>query len=137
MEDIRKIEANYAENRKKGWLIGNDDIETDLDEYENAFYDFIAKGNKIQAELLRISEESTSLGKGAKEYIQELVKGKKEGENLIDYYKRLADYLEKLQNGVLLQVRKVLSPAHFLEQRKIWRKIKKKQLKKYVKSLIP
>ena len=101
LEDIRKIEANYAENRKKGWLIGNDDIETDLDEYENAFYDFIAKGNKIQAELLRISEESTSLGKGAKEYIQELVKGKKEGENLIDYYKRLADYLEKLQNGVL------------------------------------
>lgn len=100
LEDIRKIEANYAENRKKGWLIGNDDIETDLDEYENAFYDFIAKGNKIQAELLRISEESTSLGKGAKEYIQELVKGKKEGENLIDYYKRLADYLEKLQNGV-------------------------------------
>lgn len=99
LEDIRKIEANYAENRKKGWLIGNDDIETDLDEYENAFYDFIAKGNKIQAELLRISEESTSLGKGAKEYIQELVKGKKEGENLIDYYKRLADYLEKLQNG--------------------------------------
>lgn len=77
LEDIRKIEANYAENRKKGWLIGDDDIETDLDEYENSFNDFIAKGNKIQAELLRLSEESTSLGKGAKEYIQELVKGKK------------------------------------------------------------
>lgn len=129
LEDIRKIEANYAENRKKGWLIGNDDIETDLDEYENAFYDFIAKGNKIQAELLRISEESTSLGKGAKEYIQELVKGKKEGENLIDYYKRLADYLEKLQNGVLFAGKKSSIASSFLGTKKDLEKDKEKATK--------
>lgn len=129
LEDIRKIEANYAENRKKGWLIGNDDIETDLDEYENAFYDFIAKGNKIQAELLRISEESTSLGKGAKEYIQELVKGKKEGENLIDYYKRLADYLEKLQNGVLFAGKKSSIASSFLETKKDLEKDKEEATK--------
>lgn len=129
LEDIRKIEANYAENRKKGWLIGNDDIETYLDEYENAFYDFIAKGNKIQAELLRISEESTSLGKGAKEYIQELVKGKKEGENLIDYYKRLADYLEKLQNGVLFAGKKSSIASSFLGTKKDLEKDKEKATK--------
>ena len=129
LEDIRKVEANYAENRKKGWLIGNDDIETDLDEYENAFYDFIAKGNKIQAELLRISEESTSLGKGAKEYIQELVKGKKEGENLIDYYKRLADYLEKLQNGVLFAGKKSSIASSFLGTKKDLEKDKEKATK--------
>lgn len=118
LEDIRKIEANYAENRKKGWLIGNDDIETDLDEYENAFNDFIAKGNKIQAELLRISEESTSLGKGAKDYIQELVKGKKEGESLIEYYERLADYLERIKNGVLFAGKKSSIFSSFLGSRK-------------------
>lgn len=129
LEDIRKIEANYAENRKKGWLIGNDDIETDLDEYENAFYDFIAKGNKIQAELLRISEESTSLGKGGKEYIQELVKGKKEGENLIDYYKRLADYLEKLQNGVLFAGKKSSIASSFLGTKKDLEKDKEEATK--------
>ena len=129
LEDIRKIEANYAENRKKGWLTGNDDIETDLDEYENAFYDFIAKGNKIQAELLRISEESTSLGKGAKEYIQELVKGKKEGENLIDYYKRLADYLEKLQNGVLFAGKKSSIASSFLGTKKDLEKDKEEATK--------
>lgn len=129
LEDIRKIEANYAENRKKGWLIGNDDIETDLDEYENAFYDFIAKGNKIQAELLRISEESTSLGKGEKEYIQELVKGKKEGENLIDYYKRLADYLEKLQNGVLFAGKKSSIASSFLGTKKDLEKDKEEATK--------
>lgn len=129
LEDIRKIEANYAENRKKGWLIGNDDIETDLDEYENAFYDFIAKGNKIQAELLRISEESTSLGKGEKEYIQELVKGKKEGENLIDYYKRLADYLEKLQNGVLFAGKKSSIASSFLKTKKDLEKDKEEATK--------
>lgn len=126
LEDIRKIEANYAENRKKGWLIGNDDIETDLDEYENAFYDFIAKGNKIQAELLRISEESTSLGKGAKEYIQELVKGKKEGENLIDYYKRLADYLEKC---VLFAGKKSSIASSFLGTKKDLEKDKEEATK--------
>lgn len=129
LEDIRKIEANYAENRKKGWLIGNDDIETDLDEYENAFYDFIAKGNKIQAELLRISEESTSLGKGAKEYIQELVKGKKEGENLIDYYKRLADYLEKLQNGAFFAGKKSSIAISFLGTKKDLEKDKEEATK--------
>lgn len=129
LEDIRKIEANYAENRKKGWLIGNDDIETDLDEYENAFYDFIAKGNKIQAELLRISKESTSLGKGGKEYIQELVKGKKEGENLIDYYKRLADYLEKLQNGVLFAGKKSSIASSFLGTKKDLEKDKEEATK--------
>ena len=118
LEDIRKIEANYAENRKKGWLIGNDDIETDLDEFENAFNDFIAKGNKIQAELLRISEESTSLGKGAKDYIQELVKGKKEGESLIEYYERLADYLERIKNGVLFAGKKSSISSSFLGSRK-------------------
>lgn len=133
LEDIRKIEANYAENRKKGWLIGNDDIETDLDEYENAFYDFIAKGNKIQAELLRISEESTSLGKGAKEYIQELVKGKKEGENLIDYYKRLADYLEKLQNGVLFAGKKSSIASSFLGTKKDLEKDKEEAIKEFQK----
>lgn len=129
LEDIRKIEANYAENRKKGWLIGDDDIETDLDEYENSFNDFIAKGNKIQAELLRLSEESTSLGKGAKEYIQKLVKGKKEGEDLIDYYKRLADYLEKLQNGVLFAGKKSSIASSFLGTRKDWEKDKEKAVK--------
>lgn len=129
LDDIRKIEANYAENRKKGWLIGDDDIETDLDEYENSFNDFIAKGNKIQAELLRLSEESTSLGKGAKEYIQELVKGKKEGEDLIDYYKRLADYLEKLQNGVLFAGKKSSIASSFLGTRKDWEKDKEKAVK--------
>lgn len=118
LEDIRKIEANYAENRKKGWLIGNDDIETDLDEYENAFNDFIAKGNKIQAELLKISEESTSLGKGAKDYIQELVKEKKEGESLIEYYERLADYLERIKNGVLFAGKKSSISSSFLGSRK-------------------
>ena len=118
LEDIRKIEANYAENRKKGWLIGNDDIETDLNEYENASNDFIAKGNKIQAELLRISEESTSLGKGAKDYIQELVKGKKEGESLIEYYERLADYLERIKNGVLFAGKKSSIFSSFLGSRK-------------------
>lgn len=135
LEDIRKIEANYAENRKKGWLIGNDDIETDLGEYENAFYDFIAKGNKIQAELLRISEESTSLGKGAKEYIQELVKGKKEGENLIDYYKRLADYLEKLQNGVLFAGKKSSIASSFLGTKKDLEKDKEEEATKEIREI--
>lgn len=129
LEDIRKIEANYAENRRKGWLIGDDDIETDLDEYENAFNDFIAKGNKIQAELLRISEESTRLGSGAKEYIQELVKGKKEGESLIDYYKRLADYLERIKDGVFFAGKQSSIASSFLGVRKDLEKEKEAAIK--------
>lgn len=129
LEDIRKIEANYAENRRKGWLIGDDDIETDLDEYENAFNDFIAKGNKIQAELLRISEESTRLGSGDKEYIQELVKGKKEGESLIDYYKRLADYLERIKDGVFFAGKQSSIASSFLGVRKDLEKEKEAAIK--------
>lgn len=129
LEDIRKIEANYAENRRKGWLIGDDDIETDLDEYENAFNDFIAKGNKIQAELLRISEESTRLGSGAKEYIQELVKGKEEGESLIDYYKRLADYLERIKDGVFFAGKQSSIASSFLGVRKDLEKEKEAAIK--------
>ena len=53
-----------------------------------------------------------------KRQIQELVKGKKEGESLIEYYERLADYLERIKNGVLFAGKKSSIFSSFLGSRK-------------------
>lgn len=94
--DMLVIEQKYAENKKKGWLIGDDDIDTDAQEYKESLSDFIAKGEKIRSVLLQVSEQSKILTKTQVEQFKELAAGPNKGENIINYYERLAKALEEV-----------------------------------------
>lgn len=94
--DMLVIEQKYAENKKKGWLIGDDDIDTDAQEYKESLSDFIAKGEKIRSVLLQVSEQSKILTKTQVEQFKELAAGPDKGENIINYYERLAKALEEV-----------------------------------------
>lgn len=94
--DMLVIEQKYAENKKKGWMIGDDDIDTDAQEYKESLADFIAKGEKIRSVLLQVSEQSKILTKTQVEQFKELASGPDKGENIINYYERLAKALEEV-----------------------------------------
>jgi len=96
LEDIRSVEAKYAANKTKGWMMGDDDIDTDADEYEAALGRFMAQGDKMQAMLLALSGKYSLATEEEKKYFAELAKGKKDNEDTVQYYERIATTLENL-----------------------------------------
>lgn len=94
--DILVLEQKYAENKKKGWMLGDDDIDTDAEEYKSSLADFISRGEKVRAVLLQVSEQSTILTEKQKEQFKQLAAGADKGENIINYYERLAKALEEV-----------------------------------------
>lgn len=100
--DMLVLEQKYAENKKRGWAnpfadkAFVDDIDTNAKEYKDSLSDFIAKGEKIRSVLLQVSEQSKILTKTQVEQFEQLAAGPDKGENIINYYERLAKVLEEV-----------------------------------------
>jgi hypothetical protein len=100
--DMLVLEQKYAENKKRGWAnpfadkAFVDDIDTNAKEYKDSLSDFIAKGEKIRSVLLQVSEQSEILTKTQVEQFEQLAAGPDKGENIINYYERLAKVLEEV-----------------------------------------
>lgn len=102
LHDMLVLEQKYAENKKRGWAnpfadkAFVDDIDTNAKEYKDSLSDFIAKGEKIRSVLLQVSEQSKILTKTQVEQFEQLAAGPDKGENIINYYERLAKVLEEV-----------------------------------------
>ena len=100
--DMLVLEQKYAENKKRGWAnpfadkAFVDDIDTNAQEYKESLAEFVAGGEKIRAVLLEVSEKSTLLTKTQAEQFKALAAGPDKGENVINYYERLAKALEEV-----------------------------------------
>ena len=96
LNEILVIDARYAANKKKGWLIGDDDIETDMKEYSSSLGEFLSKGEEIRYILAQVSKESTNLTDSQRKMFEQLAAGPQKGQNLIDYYSKVAKALEQI-----------------------------------------
>lgn len=100
--DMLVLEQKYAENKERGWAnpfadkAFVDDIDTNAKEYKESLAEFVAGGEKIRAVLLEVSEKSTILTKTQAEQFKTLAAGPDKGENVINYYERLAKALEEV-----------------------------------------
>lgn len=102
LDSMRAIDAKYEANKKKGWLKGNDDIETDMQEYTSSMGEFLQKGDDIRSILAQVSKESINLTDSQKEMFKQLAAGPQKGQGLLDYYAKVAKALKELgyiQNG--------------------------------------
>lgn len=102
LDSMRAIDAKYEANKKKGWLMGNDDIETDMQEYTSSMGEFLQKGDDIRSILAQVSKESINLTDSQKEMFKQLAAGPQKGQGLLDYYAKVAKALKELgyiQNG--------------------------------------
>lgn len=96
LNEILVIDARYAANKKKGWLIGDDDIETDMKEYSSSLGEFLSKGEEIRYILAQVSKESTNLTDSQRKMFEQLAAGPQKGQNLIDYYSKVGNQLKEL-----------------------------------------
>lgn len=100
--DMLVLEQKYAENKKRGWAnpfadkAFVDDIDTNAKEYKESLAEFVAGGEKVRAVLLEVAEKSTILTKVQAEQFKALAAGPDKGENVINYYERLAKALEEV-----------------------------------------
>lgn len=102
LDSMRAIDAKYEANKKKGWLMGDDDIETDMQEYTSSMGEFLQKGDDIRSILAQVSKESINLTDSQKEMFKQLAAGPQKGQGLLDYYAKVAKALKELgyiQNG--------------------------------------
>lgn len=102
LDSMRAIDAKYEANKKKGWLKGDDDIETDMQEYTSSMGEFLQKGDDIRSILAQVSKESINLTDSQKEMFKQLAAGPQKGQGLLDYYAKVAKALKELgyiQNG--------------------------------------
>lgn len=102
LDNMRAIDAKYAANKKKGWLVGDDDIETDMQEYTTSMGEFLQKGDDVRSVLAQVAKESVNLTDSQKEMFKQLAAGPQKGQNLLDYYAKVAKALKELgyiQNG--------------------------------------
>lgn len=102
LDSMRAIDAKYEANKKKGWLMGDDDIETDMQEYTSSMGEFLQKGDDIRSILAQVSKESINLTDSQKEMFRQLAAGPQKGQGLLDYYAKVAKALKELgyiQNG--------------------------------------
>lgn len=94
--NMRAIDAKYEANKKKGWLMGDDDIETDMQEYTSSMGEFLQKGDDIRSILAQVSKESVNLTDSQKEMFKQLAAGPQEGQSLLDYYAKVAKALKEI-----------------------------------------
>ena len=95
-DNMRAIDAKYEANKKKGWLMGDDDIETDMQEYTSSMGEFLQKGDDIRSILAQVSKESVNLTDSQKEMFKQLAAGPQKGQNLLDYYAKVANALKEI-----------------------------------------
>lgn len=96
LDNMRAIDAKYEANKKKGWLMGDDDIETDMQEYTSSMGEFLQKGDDIRSILAQVSKESVNLTDSQKEMFKQLAAGPQEGQSLLDYYAKVANALKEI-----------------------------------------
>lgn len=96
LDNMRAIDAKYEANKKKGWLMGDDDIETDMQEYTSSMGEFLQKGDDIRSILAQVSKESVNLTDSQKEMFKQLAAGPQKGQNLLDYYAKVAKALKEI-----------------------------------------
>lgn len=96
LDNMRAIDAKYEANKKKGWLMGDDDIETDMQEYTSSMGEFLQKGDDIRSILAQVSKESVNLTDSQKEMFKQLASGPQEGQSLLDYYAKVAKALKEI-----------------------------------------
>ena len=96
LDNMRAIDAKYEANKKKGWLMGDDDIETDMQEYTSSMGEFLQKGDDIRSILAQVSKESVNLTDSQKEMFKQLAAGPQKGQNLLDYYAKVANALKEI-----------------------------------------
>lgn len=96
LDNMRAIDAKYEANKKKGWLMGDDDIETDMQEYTSSMGEFLQKGDDIRSILVQVSKESVNLTDSQKEMFKQLAAGPQEGQSLLDYYAKVAKALKEI-----------------------------------------
>lgn len=96
LDNMRAIDAKYEANKKKGWLIWDDDIETDMQEYTSSMGEFLQKGDDIRYILAQVSKESVNLTDSQKEMFKQLAAGPQEGQSLLDYYAKVAKALKEI-----------------------------------------
>ena len=96
LDNMRAIDAKYEANKKKGWLMGDDDIETDMQEYTSSMGEFLQKGDDIRSILAQVSKESVNLTDNQKEMFKQLAAGPQEGQSLLDYYAKVAKALKEI-----------------------------------------
>lgn len=96
LDNMRAIDAKYEANKKKGWLMGDDDIETDMQEYTSSMGEFLQKGDDIRSILAQVSKESVNLTDNQKEMFKQFAAGPQEGQSLLDYYAKVAKALKEI-----------------------------------------
>lgn len=96
LDNMRAIDAKYEANKKKGWLMGDDDIETDMQEYTSSMGEFLQKGDDIRSILAQVSKESVNLTDSQKEMFKQLATGPQKGQDLLDYYAKVANALKEI-----------------------------------------
>ena len=96
LDNMRAIDAKYEANKKKGWLMGDDDIETDMQEYTSSMGEFLQKGDDIRSILAQVSKESVNLTDSQKEMFKQLAAGPQKGQDLLDYYAKVAKALKEI-----------------------------------------
>ena len=96
LDNMRAIDAKYEANKKKGWLMGDDDIETDMQEYASSMGEFLQKGDDIRSILAQVSKESVNLTDSQKEMFKQLAAGPQKGQDLLDYYAKVAKALKEI-----------------------------------------
>lgn len=96
LDNMRAIDAKYEANKKKGWLMGDDDIETDMQEYTSSMGEFLQKGDDIRSILAQVSKESVNLTDSQKEMFKQLAAGPQKGQDLLDYYAKVAEALKEI-----------------------------------------
>lgn len=96
LDNMRAIDAKYEANKKKGWLMGDDDIETDMQEYTSSMGEFLQKGDDIRSILAQVSKESVNLTDSQKEMFKQLAAGPQKGQDLLDYYAKVANALKEI-----------------------------------------
>lgn len=96
LEEKLAIDYRYAENKRKGWMLGDDDIDTDMEEVSESAGKLIANGQEIRVVLEKVNADTKIMTESQRQLFDEMLKGPQKGEELIDYYLRVADVLEKL-----------------------------------------
>lgn len=96
LDNMRAIDAKYEANKKKGWLMWDDDIETDMQEYTSSMGEFLQKGDDIRSILAQVSKESVNLTDSQKEMFKQLAAGPQKGQDLLDYYAKVAKALKEI-----------------------------------------
>ena len=93
-QEMLLINNKYSKNKLKGWMVFDDDIDTDFQEYTESMGDLLQKGEDIRKTFSELSGDLSKLPKDAKEMFKQLAAGQKDEESLLDYYSRAAETIK-------------------------------------------